>query len=187
MFGGSTGLTRMFGESMGTEISWLLPAALIALVAGLWFTRRAPRTDRTRASLMLWGGGWLVVTVVVFSFMKGGIMHPYYTIALAPAIGAVIGIGVRELWRGRQFVASRVVLSAMLVVTGGVEFHPARPHSGLAAMVAVDCFFGGLDPRVRGSAGRRAPPRPLDGRCRGGRFARRAGCDCRLHRGDGCR
>ncbi|MEZ0356630.1 ArnT family glycosyltransferase [Mycobacterium sp. SA01] len=120
MFGGSTGITRMFGESMGTEISWLLPAALIALVAGLWFTRRAPRTDRTRASLLLWGG-WLVVTVVVFSFMKG-IMHPYYTIALAPAIGAVIGIGVRELWRGRQFVASRVALSAMLVVTGVWNF-----------------------------------------------------------------
>ena len=116
MFGGSTGITRMFGESMGTEISWLLPAALIALAAGLWFTRRAPRTDRTRAALLLWGG-WLVVTVVVFSFMKG-IMHPYYTIALAPAIGAVIGIGVRELWRGKDFVAPRIVLATMLVVTG---------------------------------------------------------------------
>lgn len=120
MFGGSTGITRMFGESMGTEISWLLPAALIALVAGLWFTRRAPRTDRTRASLLLWGG-WLVVTVVVFSFMKG-IMHPYYTIALAPAIGAVIGIGVRELWRGRDFIAPRLVLATMLVVTGVWNF-----------------------------------------------------------------
>ena len=46
-FGGAAGIGRMFGAAFGTEISWLLPAALIALVAGLWFTRRAPRTDRT--------------------------------------------------------------------------------------------------------------------------------------------
>src|SRR6185369_4104352 len=32
-FGGAAGPTRLFGDSMGTEISWLLPAALIALVA----------------------------------------------------------------------------------------------------------------------------------------------------------
>ena len=45
-------------------------------------TRRAPRTDRTRAALLLWGG-WLLVTGLVFSYMQG-IIHPYYAIALAP-------------------------------------------------------------------------------------------------------
>src|SRR5581483_9116932 len=33
-FGGAAGIGRLFGSSMGTEISWLLPAALVALVAG---------------------------------------------------------------------------------------------------------------------------------------------------------
>ena len=82
-FGGDPGLTRLFGASMGTEASWLLPAAVIGLVAGLWFTRRTARTAFVRAGLLLWGG-WLVVTGAVFSFMDG-IIHPYYTVALAPA------------------------------------------------------------------------------------------------------
>ena len=35
------GIGRLFGASMGAEASWLLPAALIGLVAGLWLTWRA--------------------------------------------------------------------------------------------------------------------------------------------------
>ena len=28
-----------------------------------------------------------------------GIVHPYYTVALAPAIGALVAIGGRALWQ----------------------------------------------------------------------------------------
>ena len=96
-FSGSTGLTRLFASDMGGQISWLLPAALIALAALLWISRGSARTDRTRAAALLWGG-WLLVTAAVFSFMSG-IIHPYYTVALAPAIGALVGIGAVMLWR----------------------------------------------------------------------------------------
>lgn len=114
-FGGSAGILRMFGSSFGTEISWLLPAALILLLAGLWFTRRAVRTDRVRASLIVWGG-WTLVTAAVFSFMTGTV-HPYYAIALAPGIAGVVGIGAAELWRGRAYWPSRIVLAVVVLGT----------------------------------------------------------------------
>jgi 4-amino-4-deoxy-L-arabinose transferase-like glycosyltransferase len=151
MFGGGTGLTRLFGQSFGLEISWLLPAALIALVAGLWFTRFAPRTNRTRAALLLWGG-WTVVTALVFSFMSGTI-HPYYTVALAPGIGALVGIGAVELWRGRHNFAARVALALMVAVTGVWNFILLDRNSSwqpwlrylilvLSALVVVGLLFG---------------------------------------------
>jgi 4-amino-4-deoxy-L-arabinose transferase-like glycosyltransferase len=114
-FGGASGLGRMFGASFGTEVSWLLPAAIIGLVAGLWFTRRAPRSDRTRMALLLWGG-WLAVTALVFSLMNG-IVHPYYAVALAPAIAALVAIAGRALWQGRANIAVRSVLAGMIAVT----------------------------------------------------------------------
>ncbi|WUC08315.1 glycosyltransferase family 39 protein [Nocardia sp. NBC_00565] len=109
------GWARLFGSEMGGQIAWLLPAALILGVAGLWITRRAPRTDRTRAALLLWLG-WLIVTGVVFSFANG-ILHPYYTVALAPAIAATIGIGAALFWRRRNDIRATAVLSGALVVT----------------------------------------------------------------------
>ena len=57
------------------------------------------------------------MTGAVFSFMDGTI-HPYYTVALAPAIAALVGISVRELWRARQFLVPRIVLATMSAVTG---------------------------------------------------------------------
>ena len=115
-FGGEPGIQRLFGASMGTQASWLLPAALIGLAAGLWLTRRAVRTDGVRAGLLLWGG-WLLVTGAVFSFMDG-IVHPYYTVALAPAVAALVGISLPELWRRREFVIPRLLLATMSAVTG---------------------------------------------------------------------
>lgn len=120
MFGGSSGLGRMFGASFGTEVSWLLPAAIIGLVAGLWFTRHAGRTDRTRAALIVWGG-WLFVTGLVFSLMSGTV-HPYYAVQLAPAIAALGAISGHALWRGRATTGPRATLGAMIAVTAVWDF-----------------------------------------------------------------
>ena len=112
---GETGITRLFGSDMGTQISWLLPAALLVLVAGLWLTRHRPRTDRVRAGFVLWGG-WLIVNGLVFSYASG-IIHPYYTVALAPPIAALVGIGVTLLWRTRRLLFSKAALAITLVVS----------------------------------------------------------------------
>ena len=99
-FSGQTGVLRLFNDLMGGQASWLLPAALLALVAGLAWRLGAPRTDRTRAALLLWGS-WLVVSGLVFS-LSGGVIHTYYTVALAPAIAALVAIGAAVAWRRRE-------------------------------------------------------------------------------------
>nr|WP_212613045.1 glycosyltransferase family 39 protein [Pseudonocardia hierapolitana] len=112
---GPTGLTRLFTGSYAGDASWLLPAALVLLGALLWWTRRELRTDRLRAATLTWGG-WLVVTTGVFSLMAG-IFHSYYQVVLAPAIGALVGIGAVELWRRRAQIAARAVLAVVLAGT----------------------------------------------------------------------
>ena len=118
---GATGLTRLFQTAQAGQIAWLLPAALILLVAGLVLTARLPRTDRLRAGLVLWGG-WLVGTGLVFSLMQG-IFHAYYTVALAPAVGAVAGIGSVLLWQRRRNPFAAAALAVAIAVTAWWSYH----------------------------------------------------------------
>ena len=116
-FSGSTGATRLFNSLMGAQASWLIPAAIMVVVGGTRADHPKPRTDRTRASLLLWGG-WLLVTASVFSFGQG-VIHTYYTVALAPAIAALSGIGIALLvqhWRQRW---APVAASGLVIVTAG--------------------------------------------------------------------
>lgn len=116
-FSGAAGIGRMFNDVLGGQISWLLPFAGIALVGGLVLCGRSPRTDLTRAALVLWGG-WTVLHYLTFS-MAEGTMHPYYTTALAPGIAALCGGGGVMLLR--PFRADRRwvwVLPLALGVTG---------------------------------------------------------------------
>jgi 4-amino-4-deoxy-L-arabinose transferase-like glycosyltransferase len=128
-FGGATGLLRLFHSEFAGQASWLLPAALISLAAMVWVSRRAMRTDRTRAAALLWGG-WVLVTGLVFSYMNG-IIHPYYMVALAPGIAALVGIGATALsggasggrppgaalWQARLGLAGRIVAASGIAVS----------------------------------------------------------------------
>jgi 4-amino-4-deoxy-L-arabinose transferase-like glycosyltransferase len=143
-FGGAAGIIRLFTDELGLEISWLLPAALVALVALAVVSWRAPLPEgrdrgsdedpsrsaagpvlvppchRLRAAVLLWGG-WTLVTGLVFSFMSGT-MHPYYTVALAPGIAALVGVGAAALWTRRASLVARGALALMVAATAAWSF-----------------------------------------------------------------
>jgi 4-amino-4-deoxy-L-arabinose transferase-like glycosyltransferase len=139
---GEAGLLRMFDSSQGGQISWLLPAALITLVAGLVLTLRAARTDRLRAGLILWGS-WLVITAGVFSFMQG-IFHAYYTVALAPAVGAVVGMGSVLLWRRRRNPFVALTLAATIAVSAWWSFHLLGRSADFLPWLRWAVLIGGI-------------------------------------------
>ncbi|MFF0157535.1 ArnT family glycosyltransferase [Streptomyces sp. NPDC005263] len=115
-FSGTAGLGRLFNDILGGQISWLIPFAAIACAGGLVLCGRAPRTDPTRAALVMWGG-WTALHYLTFALAEGT-MHPYYTTALAPGIAALCGGGGALLLRA--FRADRRwawVLPAALAVT----------------------------------------------------------------------
>ena len=99
-----------------------------------------------RAAFILWGG-WLLVTGVVFSLGKG-IIHPYYTVALAPAIGALVGIGAGDAVEARQDVARGAVARGCPRRDVGLVVRAARPHPQLEPVAArsVCCWPGSASP-----------------------------------------
>jgi 4-amino-4-deoxy-L-arabinose transferase-like glycosyltransferase len=119
-WGGAAGLQRLFGGEFASQIAWLLPAALLATIVLVVAAGKAGRTDRTRAFAVLWGG-WLVVTGLVFSYMQG-IIHSYYMVALAPAIGALVGAAAMVLWRRRDEWVPRAALAGGALLTAGWSF-----------------------------------------------------------------
>jgi 4-amino-4-deoxy-L-arabinose transferase-like glycosyltransferase len=154
---GPTGLDRLFRFDFAPGVSWLLPAALGLVVVGLSYTRRAPRTDRTRAGFVLWGG-WLFVTWLTFSFMSG-IYHGYYNVALAPAIGASVGMGAHLLWR-RDDRRARLLLTLAAIATVGWSVVLSRQWPFLPWLGAAVLEFGGTATAVLLILSLRSRPNP---------------------------
>ena len=159
---GSTGLGRLFGSEFGGQIAWLAPAAAIFLVAGLALTARARRTDLRRASYLAWGG-WLVVTWLVFSYMSG-IFHAYYTVALAPALAALVGAGGSQLWRRRDSWWAVAVLAAATLATAAWSYTLLDRSSSFLPWLRVVVLFGGFVAAVALLAGRLIGTRDHAGR-----------------------
>jgi len=123
---GSTGLFRLLDSENGGQASWLLPAALllgagvlaVAVARGRRGLPTVPR--RVAVALTLWFG-WLVVTWLTFSYMAG-IFHSYYTVALAPAIAAVVALAVRQVWQWRDHLLATAALGFVTALTSAWAF-----------------------------------------------------------------
>ena len=105
-------------------------------------------------------GGPLAVTGLVFSYMQG-IFHPYYAVALAPAVGALVGMGATGLWEVRRHPLMRWWLAGTLAVTAVWSYLLLRRtpdwHPGLAPLVlVVGLVVAGLVATIPQVAPRRA-------------------------------
>ncbi|CAN5362739.1 glycosyltransferase family 39 protein [soil metagenome] len=151
VFGSQSGLHRLFRSEMGNEIAWLLPVALVALCFGIYLSLRGTLSRTEKAALVTWGG-WLLLCGTVFSYMDG-MVHPYYTVAMAPALGALIGLGGVWAWRRRANWDGRAALAAMIATAAlwavlllhSAGFGPVwlRWGIGIAAVAAIGMLVAG--------------------------------------------
>jgi len=103
--GGNPGLFRLFQSDLAGDIVWLLPFALIGVIA--WVRRPATLTPAGTGGAGCFGEPgitllamllWLVPGLLYFSFTSG-FWHDYYIATLAPPLAALVGIGAAEMYR----------------------------------------------------------------------------------------
>ncbi|HEY2277874.1 MAG TPA: glycosyltransferase family 39 protein, partial [Streptosporangiaceae bacterium] len=91
------GWTKLLGSEFGPQVGWLYPLAVLALIFGLLWTRRTPRTDQVRGGFVMWGV-WLLTFGLIFSKMSS-IPHTAYVASLAPPLAALSAAGIVMFWR----------------------------------------------------------------------------------------
>lgn len=118
---GEPGVFRFFTQPLSKQMSWLLPFALISVLLAFFAGKvKLPLENGIHKALIIWSG-WLLTCVVFFS-MVSGIFHAYYAIMLAPALGAMVGIGFAQLWSwGNDKNWANLLLIAASALTIGFQ------------------------------------------------------------------
>jgi 4-amino-4-deoxy-L-arabinose transferase-like glycosyltransferase len=143
---GTAGPLRLFNEPLAGQISWLLPMALLGIVALAWQRRPNFREDQQQQSLILWGG-WLLTMAVFFSM--AGFFHQYYLSTMAPAICALFGIGAVIMWRDYKRVGWRGwLLPVGLVLTALEQIHIITSNTAwgtwMIPLIAIPCALAAV-------------------------------------------
>jgi 4-amino-4-deoxy-L-arabinose transferase-like glycosyltransferase len=100
-FGGKASALRLLGSSLGGNIGWYLGLALIGLIAIFLREKIRLPLSKYQTAGMFWGL-WAIATGIIFSVAQ--FMHPYYSVAMGPAVAALCGIGLSlmiEYYQGK--------------------------------------------------------------------------------------
>jgi 4-amino-4-deoxy-L-arabinose transferase-like glycosyltransferase len=163
---GAPGLWRMFSTALGGQAGWLLPLALLALLAalvplfaylgrvaraegdikrklgGVWHDFVALRLTTAQSAWVLWGM-WLITCYAFFSV--AGFFHAYYLSIMTPAIAALVGAGVVLLWRDYRAEGRRGwLLPIAVALTAIVQARLLAPYPSYADWLAPLVLMLGL-------------------------------------------
>lgn len=141
---GTPGPLRLINQQLGGQAGWLLPLALIGILAAGWQVRpRFPLDDRHRA-ILFWGV-WLLTGAVFFSI--AGFFHSYYLVMLGPPIAVLGGAALAWMWhdyRGTSwrgwllpFALVGVALVQRHLLRYYTSWHPWVSNAILDAAIAV--------------------------------------------------
>ncbi|MCL2770145.1 MAG: glycosyltransferase family 39 protein, partial [Solirubrobacterales bacterium] len=159
-FPGNPSPLRLWGKPLGGQAGWIVPFALfscLAVALAIWRRRgqgdpssngatppsagaggnaAANANERLAALIVL--GGWFLVEAAFLSFAKG-IVHPYYTSAMAPGAAAMMGAGAGafvEFGRRREWPVLLAPLAIAATVAAQLVLL-AHNHHYLHAWVPV--------------------------------------------------
>src|SRR5215472_10068099 len=118
---------RLLAGPFATDSGWLVPAAVVGVVAVLISRRRQGRRDPLRAAVVLWGGWWLVLAAF---FSVGRYLNSYYVAALIPGVAAC---GPRP-WSARVRL---IVAAAVLGCAGYGAYLMSGTASGPVVLTAL--------------------------------------------------
>ncbi len=119
--GNAPGLLRLLDQQEGGQVGWLLPMALLGLLAVGWQRRpRIPLPPQQQA-LVLWGVWFFTMTIF---FSVAGFFHIYYMVMLVPGICVLFAIGLGAMWQDYRRPGWRGwFLPVALIATALVQAH----------------------------------------------------------------
>jgi 4-amino-4-deoxy-L-arabinose transferase-like glycosyltransferase len=125
---GSPGIMRLFGQGLAGQISWLLPFALIGLLA--WWRRPESLSIKGLEGTGFFGERgltllalclWLFPGLLYFSFTTG-FWHTYYLATIAPPLAALVGINAMAMYEAYRTEGMKSWLFiAAVPVTGIIQ------------------------------------------------------------------